>query len=300
MYGTTTTGRPDPNSAPSTISSSGATLSGSACAITERSKRRAIAPNVSAAPARLAPTMRDSNDTPARFAAVSNLAIASVAAFSLSARCASISDAGMPAHDGRRNHRLVAERDPPTCASKVFGDRDRIGAGDIARLADGHVDDEILDHGCSGLLRRTAARLTRRPEPCLDADQAHFLLPVAVELLEISPQIGALVFALDAGEHHLGAGNLGARIGDVFLETCFVPGDAGILVGFGVVVALDGAGLAAVEAVERPGRPCSWRPRPTRWQGRHFLNEFSPAATSCASALADPPRNTTGNDHFSA
>src|SRR3954464_5556104 len=71
------------------------------------------------------------------------------------------------------------------------------------------------------------------------------LLAGGVELAEIGPKIVALVLAADAGEHHLGAGNLGARIGDVFLEYGFVPGDAGILVRLGVVVVGGTAGLAS-------------------------------------------------------
>src|ERR1043165_10054479 len=41
----------------------------------------------------------------------------------------------------------------------------------------------------------------------------------------------------------------------------------------------------------RPSSPLSTGPTlflasaPTEWQGRHFLNEFSPAARSCAEAL---------------
>src|SRR5882724_12856131 len=49
----------------------------------------------------------------------------------------------------------------------------------------------------------------------------------------------------------------------------------------------------------RPSRPLSTgptlflAPSPTEWQGRHFLNEFSPAATSCARAPADEPTTMT-------
>src|SRR5436190_11592293 len=75
------------------------------------------------------------------------------------------------------------------------------------------------------------------------------LVAGGVELLEIGPQIGALLLVLDAGEHHLGAGNLGARIGDVFLEGVLAPGDAGVPVGLAVIVALDRAGLAPLQPV---------------------------------------------------
>src|SRR5215216_5950236 len=49
----------------------------------------------------------------------------------------------------------------------------------------------------------------------------------------------------------------------------------------------------------RPSSPFSTGPTlflasaPTEWQGRHFLNEFSPAARSCAKALPAGARATT-------
>jgi len=64
------------------------------------------------------------------------------------------------------------------------------------------------------------------------------------------PEIIDLLLVLDAGERHLGAGNLRLRVLDVFLELGLVPGDAGILVGIRIVVVRRGAGLAAVDAVE--------------------------------------------------
>src|ERR1044072_3121797 len=76
------------------------------------------------------------------------------------------------------------------------------------------------------------------------------LVALGVELLEVGPQVRALLLVLDAGEHHLGPRNLGAWIGDVFGERLVVPGDAGVLVRFGVIVTLDGAGLAPIEPVE--------------------------------------------------
>src|SRR6266851_7713177 len=38
-----------------------------------------------------------------------------------------------------------------------------------------------------------------------------FLFAGRVELLQVGPQIVTLVFAADAGKHHLGAGDLGPR-----------------------------------------------------------------------------------------
>ena len=105
-----------------------------------------------------------------------------------------------------------------------------------SQLADSSLDADVQLGAPTGALMQIKSPL--------------LLLALGVELLEVGPQIGALVFVLDAGEHHLGAGNLGARILDVFVEHGLVPGDAGILVRVGVIVALDGAGLAALEAVE--------------------------------------------------
>src|ERR1700736_2042274 len=77
-----------------------------------------------------------------------------------------------------------------------------------------------------------------------------FLLAVRPELPEVSPQVVDFLLVLDAGKHHLGPGDLGARVLDVILEDALVPGDPGVLVALGVVEALGGAGLAAVEPVE--------------------------------------------------
>ena len=45
-----------------------------------------------------------------------------------------------------------------------------------------------------------------------------FLFAVLIKLLEIGPQVACLHFVLDAREDHLGVGNLGAWIVDVFFE----------------------------------------------------------------------------------
>ena len=63
ITGTMTTGRPDPNSAPSMSSSSDAPCSRRACPTMARSNRRAIRPNRSGAPAALASTRRVSTST---------------------------------------------------------------------------------------------------------------------------------------------------------------------------------------------------------------------------------------------
>src|SRR5262249_56721778 len=71
-----------------------------------------------------------------------------------------------------------------------------------------------------------------------------------LELAEIGPQVAGLLFVLDAGEEHLGAGDLGARVLDVVLEGRLAPGDARILVGVAVIVARGRSRLAAVDAVQ--------------------------------------------------
>src|SRR5262249_21253104 len=73
---------------------------------------------------------------------------------------------------------------------------------------------------------------------------------VRTELLVLGREVAGFVFVLDAGENHLGVGNLGARIFDVFLEGCLIPSDTGILVGVGVVELGDRAGMTAVKPVE--------------------------------------------------
>src|SRR6516162_8755286 len=68
-------------------------------------------------------------------------------------------------------------------------------------------------------------------------------VPIWTELLEIGPEIASFFFVLDAGENHLGVWNLGARILDVFLERCLIPGDAGALVRIAVIESIHHAGL---------------------------------------------------------
>src|SRR5438445_11540862 len=75
-------------------------------------------------------------------------------------------------------------------------------------------------------------------------------LAVLVELRDVGPEVARLFLVLDAGEDNLGAGDLRLGILDVVEELILAPGDAGILVGVGIGIALDGAGLAAIEAVE--------------------------------------------------
>src|SRR5713101_1590689 len=74
-------------------------------------------------------------------------------------------------------------------------------------------------------------------------------LAVLVVLRDEGPEVVGLFLGLDAGECHLGAGDLGLRVLDVVEELILVPGDAGILVGVGIGIIRRGAGLAAVEPV---------------------------------------------------
>ena len=72
-----------------------------------------------------------------------------------------------------------------------------------------------------------------------------------VELLEVGDDIVDVGLGRQAGEDHLRSRNLRFGVFDVFPETGFVPGNAGVLVGRGIVESLVGAGLAAIDAVER-------------------------------------------------
>ena len=57
------------------------------------------------------------------------------------------------------------------------------------------------------------------------------------------PQVADLLLILDADERHFGVWDFGPGILDVFLEGRLTPDDAGILVGVGIAVIRDGAGL---------------------------------------------------------
>ena len=80
---------------------------------------------------------------------------------------------------------------------------------------------------------------------------SYFFLPLGIELREVGPQVVGFGLVLDAGEDHLGAGNFRLRVLDVVEEHVLAPGDAGVLVGLRVAVALDRARLAAFEPVEQ-------------------------------------------------
>lgn len=63
-------------------------------------------------------------------------------------------------------------------------------------------------------------------------------------------EVVAILVLLQATKGHLGAGNVLLGVLKVGEEGLVVPGDAGLLVGVGVGVAVDGARLAAEEAVQ--------------------------------------------------
>src|SRR4051794_39764080 len=96
-----------------------------------------------------------------------------------------------------------------------LGDGDGVRPRDVRALSDCHIDDEVLDHGWA---RPELHRSLDHAAPAVLMQVKSLLVAGGVELLEISPQVAALLFVLDAGEYHLGAGNLRARISDVFLE----------------------------------------------------------------------------------
>src|SRR5262252_164142 len=95
-----------------------------------------------------------------------------------------------------------------------------------------------------------------------------FLRPVGAELLEVGPKVANVLVILDADECHAGARHLLHRRADIFVEGLLAPGDAGRLVGGGVVEALEGAGLAAFDAVEG-GPSLTLASGPMSWQGEH-------------------------------
>lgn len=68
--------------------------------------------------------------------------------------------------------------------------------------------------------------------------------------LEVSNNVSALLLVLDAGEVHLGLGDLLLRVLKVLEEGLLTPDDVGVLVGGGVLVAGHGAGFTAKETVE--------------------------------------------------
>src|SRR6185437_4420076 len=71
------------------------------------------------------------------------------------------------------------------------------------------------------------------------------LLASGSSLLDIGDDVIDIVILGQAREDHLGAGNLGAGIFQIFLQGRFIPGDARILVGVAVGIVGIASGLAA-------------------------------------------------------
>jgi hypothetical protein len=69
-------------------------------------------------------------------------------------------------------------------------------------------------------------------------------------LLEVGNQVVPVLLLLETAEGHLGAGDVLLGVLEVGEEGVVLPGDALLLVGVGVGVAVDGTGLAAEEAVQ--------------------------------------------------
>lgn len=69
-------------------------------------------------------------------------------------------------------------------------------------------------------------------------------------LLKEGDEVVAVLGLLEATEGHLGTGNVLLGVLEVLEQCVLVPGDALLLVGVGVRVAVDLAGLAAEEAME--------------------------------------------------
>src|SRR5260370_37968008 len=76
------------------------------------------------------------------------------------------------------------------------------------------------------------------------------LLSRRIELFEIGDDIVNLLWIFQAWKGHFGTGYLGRRILDVFAESCFIPGDSGILVRGGIAVAFNHPGLSPEQPVE--------------------------------------------------
>src|SRR5579863_8633447 len=63
------------------------------------------------------------------------------------------------------------------------------------------------------------------------------LFAVGAELLEIGDDVVDVGLRGEPGERHLGAGDLAARVLEIFLQRRLIPGEAGILVGVAVGIA---------------------------------------------------------------
>ena len=88
----------------------------------------------------------------------------------------------------------------------------------------------------------------------LPARRASFLRPISPELLEIGPEVCDVLVVFDADKCHARTRHFLHRRADIFGESFFAPGNARRFIGWGVVETLEGAALAAIDAIERWGR----------------------------------------------
>src|ERR1700687_4225142 len=101
----------------------------------------------------------------------------------------------------------------------------------------------------AGLISPTAPLLHLR-ELSSGRDNPRLLFSRRIELFEIGDDIVNLLRIFQAWKNHFGTGYLGLRILDVFAESCFIPGDSGILVRGRIAEALNHPSLSPEEPVE--------------------------------------------------
>jgi hypothetical protein len=112
-----------------------------------------------------------------------------------------------------------------------------------------------------------------------------FLRPVGLELLEVGPNVCDVLVVLDSHECHSCARHLLHRRANIFVESLFVPGNAGRFVDRGVAETFDVPALRPSIAL-RGGPSLILASGPMSWQGEHNrLNTCSPAAASCANVV---------------
>jgi hypothetical protein len=165
---------------------------------------------------------------------------------------------------GNRNNRIVEESDAGKMRVESGRKRNRIiaaGPGFSPTLrsttmcliiaADLQSQRAITFIGIDLTIFAYGTRGVASFEPDQGCRNALFLdVALGIELLEVGSQVLDFLFVLDTGKDHLGAGNLGRGVLDVFGEGLFVPDDAGILVGVRIAGASHAARVAAVEAVK--------------------------------------------------
>jgi hypothetical protein len=75
-------------------------------------------------------------------------------------------------------------------------------------------------------------------------------LAVGAELSEIGDEIIPIGVLRQSGKNHFRPRDFSFRIGEVCVERCLVPGDAGVLVRIGVIITRNGTSLAPDQAVQ--------------------------------------------------